>query len=43
MISSATGIPKRNICKYKRNLEKAGKLWEIEKTPAKKLAIKPGT
>jgi hypothetical protein len=31
MISAATGIPKRNICKYKRNLEQAGKLWEVEK------------
>jgi hypothetical protein len=31
MISAATGIPKRNICKYKRNMEQAGKLWEVEK------------
>jgi len=31
MISAATGVPKRNICKYKRNLEQAGKLWEVEK------------
>jgi len=31
MISAETGIPKRNICKYKRNLEQAGKLWEVEK------------
>lgn len=32
MISAATGLPKGNICKYKRNLELAGKLWEVEKT-----------
>jgi hypothetical protein len=31
MISATTGIPKTNICKYKRNLEQAGKLWEVEK------------
>jgi hypothetical protein len=31
MISAATGIPQKNICRYKRNLEKAGHLWEIEK------------
>lgn len=35
MISYATGIPKRSICKYKRNLEKSGLLWEIEKTYCK--------
>ena len=31
MISKATGIPQKNICRYKRDLEKAGKLWETEK------------
>lgn len=31
MISVATGIPHKNICRYKRDLEKAGKLWEVEK------------
>jgi len=31
MISEATGIPHKNICRYKRDLEKAGKLWEVEK------------
>jgi hypothetical protein len=35
MVSDATGIPKRSICKYKRNLEKSGLLWEIEKTYCK--------
>jgi hypothetical protein len=31
MITKETGIPQKNICRYKRDLEKAGKLWEIEK------------
>lgn len=31
MISDATGVPQKNICRYKRDLEKAGRLWEIEK------------
>ncbi len=31
MISKETGIPQKNICRYKRDLEKAGKLWETEK------------
>jgi RNA processing factor Prp31 len=31
MVSVATGIPQKNICRYKRDLEKAGHLWEIEK------------
>lgn len=31
MISEATGIPQRKICRDKRKLEKAGLLWEIKK------------
>lgn len=31
MISMATGIPQKNICRAKRNLEKAGLLQELEK------------
>ncbi|RXG21249.1 hypothetical protein [Leeuwenhoekiella marinoflava] len=31
MITEATGIPQKNICRYKRDLEKAGRLWELEK------------
>lgn len=31
MIARETGIPQKNICRYKRYLEKAGKLWEVEK------------
>lgn len=31
MIAQATEIPQKNICRYKRDMEKAGILWEIEK------------
>lgn len=31
MVSEATKIPQKNITRYKRELEKAGKLWETTK------------
>jgi len=31
MVANATGIAQKNICRYKRDLEKAGRLWEIRK------------
>ena len=31
MVSAATGVPQKNICRYKRDLENAGRLWEVEK------------
>lgn len=31
MVSAATGIPQKNICRFKRDLELSGKLWEVEK------------
>lgn len=31
MVADATGIPQKNICRYKRDLEIAGKLFEIVK------------
>lgn len=31
MVSQATGIPQKNICRYKKDLEKKGLLFEIEK------------
>ena len=31
MVSRATGIPHKNICRYKRDLEQSGKLWEVKK------------
>lgn len=40
MIAAATGIPHKNICRYKRDLEKAGLLWEIEKKPCKHTGFK---
>jgi hypothetical protein len=40
MVSDATGIWQKNICRYKRDLEKAGRLWEIEKKLCKKTGFK---
>lgn len=40
MVSDATGIPQKNITRYKRDLEKAGRLWEIEKKHCKKTGFK---
>lgn len=40
MVASATGIYQKNICRYKRDLEKAGRLWEIEKKPCKVTGFK---
>jgi hypothetical protein len=36
MVSDQTGVPHKNICRYKRDLEKAGMLWEIEKKQCQK-------
>ena len=40
MVSDATGVPQKNICRYKRDLEKVGQLWEIAKTTCKKTGFK---
>ena len=40
MVSAATGVPHKNICRYKRDLEKAGRLWEIEKKLCKQTGFK---
>lgn len=40
MVADATGIYQKNICRYKRDLEKAGRIWEIEKKPCKKTGSK---
>ena len=40
MVADATGIYQKNICRYKRDLEKAGRLWEIVKTTCKKTGFK---
>ncbi|MBX3165313.1 MAG: hypothetical protein KF900_12630 [Bacteroidetes bacterium] len=36
MVSEATGVPHKNICRYKRDLEKHNLLWEVERKPCKK-------
>jgi hypothetical protein len=35
MASKVLNIPQKNLCWYKRQLEKAGKLWAIELKPCK--------
>ena len=40
MIAKNTGISQKNICRYKRDLEKAGRLWEIKKTTCKETGFK---
>jgi hypothetical protein len=40
MVSDVTGVPQKNICRFKRDLEKTGCLWEIEKKPCKKTGYK---
>jgi hypothetical protein len=40
MITAATGVPQKCITRYKRDLEKAGRLWEIMKTTCKETGFK---
>lgn len=40
MVSEATGIPQKNICRYKSDLQKRGLLKEIEKKECKKTGFK---
>lgn len=40
MVADATGIYQKNICRYKRDLEKAGQLREIEKKNCEKTGFK---
>lgn len=35
MLSIATGVPHKNICRYKRELEKKGKLIQFSKSTCK--------
>jgi len=35
MIEEATGIKQKNLCRYKRELEKIGLLWELYEAPCK--------
>jgi len=40
MVSAATGIPQKNICRFKRDLEKSGLLCEVEKKLCKQTGFK---
>lgn len=40
MVTDATGVPQKCITRYKRDLEKAGNLWEVTKTYCKKTGFK---
>lgn len=40
MVADETGIPQKNICRYKRDLELSGRLWEVEKKNCKKTGFK---
>jgi hypothetical protein len=40
MVSAATGVPQKCITRYKRDLEKAGKLWEVVKTVCRETGFK---
>lgn len=40
MVSAATDIPQKNICRYKRDLENSGRLWEVEKKLCKKTGFR---
>lgn len=40
MVTAATGVPQKNICRYKRDLEKAGRLWEVEKKLCKQTGFR---
>jgi hypothetical protein len=40
MVSDAIGISHKNICRYKRQLEKSGVLWQIEKKFCQKTKFK---
>ena len=40
MVSHATGVPQKCITRYKRDLEKAGHLWELQKTTCKQTGFK---
>jgi hypothetical protein len=40
MVSVATGITQKNICRFKRDLELSGRLCEVEKKPCKQTGFK---
>jgi hypothetical protein len=40
MVTDATGVPQKNLTRYKRDLEKSNRLWELHKTYCKKTGFK---
>jgi hypothetical protein len=40
MVADETGIPQKNICRFKRDLELSGRLWEVEKKHCKKTGFR---
>ncbi len=40
MVTDDTGIPQKCVTRYKRDLEKAGRLWEVEKKLCRKTGFK---
>jgi hypothetical protein len=40
MVAAVTGIEQKNICRYKRTLEKAGQLWQVKEALCKKTGHK---
>jgi hypothetical protein len=40
MVADATGVPQKNICRYKRDLEQSNRLWEIEKKLCRKTGFR---
>lgn len=40
MVAEATGVYQKNICRYKRDLERSGRLWEVCKTHCQKTGFR---
>jgi hypothetical protein len=40
MVTESTGVPQKCFTRYKRNLEKSGRLWEVEKKICKETGFK---
>jgi len=40
MTAKATGVPQKNICRYKRELERNGKLLQVIKLPCRETGFK---
>lgn len=40
MVTEATGVKQKNICRYKRDLEQADMLWELERKACKQTGFK---